>query len=223
MNPNAHVVVGVDFSETSDLATDGALGIAASGASQLHALHVIPPWSLPLATELGGSVAVQQIELRVEQAGERLRRHVESRVGHLAAEQRSRLRQPVLTYVRVGPAADCLAVLAAEVDADLVVVGTRGRRGMSRLLLGSVAESTARLVQCPVLAMRPKRHHVDALTLRVPEIEPPCPRCVRTRLDTRGVRMWCDQHQEHHQARHHYFQQDRVQAEVSLPLIFPMR
>jgi nucleotide-binding universal stress UspA family protein len=219
MKPNAHVVVGVDFSEASDLAVDGALGIAAGSRGTVHAVHVISPWRLPMAADLSGALATEQ-GLEVARAGEHLRQHVESRAVRLALDEHLRV-QRIRTYIRVGPIADSLTDLAAEVDADLVVVGTRGRRGVSRLLLGSTAESTARLAQCPVLVMRPKRHELGAA--RVPEIEPPCPRCVQTRQETQGARLWCDQHSEHHEARHHYHQGDRTQTETSLPLVFPMR
>jgi len=46
---------------------------------------------------------------------------------------------------------------AAEIGADLIVMGTHGRRGVSRLLLGSVAESVARTAPCPVLLVRKDR------------------------------------------------------------------
>jgi nucleotide-binding universal stress UspA family protein len=54
-----------------------------------------------------------------------------------------------------GPAAE-IVMLAAELLADLVVVGMHGRCGMRRLLAGSVAESVVRHCGCPVLVVRPK-------------------------------------------------------------------
>ncbi|RAE95779.1 universal stress protein, partial [Burkholderia multivorans] len=49
---------------------------------------------------------------------------------------------------------DVLARAAAEYDADLIVIGTHGRRGVRRLLLGSVAESLVRIADRPVLVVR---------------------------------------------------------------------
>ena len=49
-----------------------------------------------------------------------------------------------------------IAQLATDLEADLVIVGTHGRRALSRLVLGSVAEVAVRLAPCPVLVMRPK-------------------------------------------------------------------
>jgi nucleotide-binding universal stress UspA family protein len=56
--------------------------------------------------------------------------------------------------VEVGNVSDGLAKTAAELDADLVVMGTRGRTGLAHALLGSVAERMLRLAPCPVLAVR---------------------------------------------------------------------
>lgn len=50
---------------------------------------------------------------------------------------------------------------AAQEDIDLIVVGTHGRRGVRRLLLGSVAEEVVRLARCPVLTVRPPRDEPD--------------------------------------------------------------
>jgi nucleotide-binding universal stress UspA family protein len=57
--------------------------------------------------------------------------------------------------VRFGDAGDAIAQLASDIEADLVVVGTHGHRGLERLLLGSVAENVVRLAPCPVLVVRP--------------------------------------------------------------------
>ncbi len=107
-----------------------------------------------------------------------------------------------------------IAQLAADVEADLVVVGTHGRRGVSRFLLGSVAEMTTRLAPCPVLVVRSK-----AIPVPVPSIEPPCPRCLETRRATDGQEFWCEQHRERHGRRHTYHQTDRVSADANLPLV----
>jgi universal stress protein A len=58
------------------------------------------------------------------------------------------------TILRIGDPANVILELANELHAELVVMGTHGRRGVSRLLLGSVAESVARSSPCPVLLLR---------------------------------------------------------------------
>ena len=64
---------------------------------------------------------------------------------------------------REGPAASCIAETAAELSADLVVIGTHGRTGVAHMLLGSVAEAVLRLTDCSVLTVRP-----DAFRFELP-------------------------------------------------------
>ena len=87
--------------------------------------------------------------------------------------------------------------LAASLDADLIVVGTAGRVGLERILLGSVAAQVVRHAGCPVLVARPKDHHHLAAELGVP-ILPACADCVVVREQTSGQRQWCDRHSTKH-------------------------
>jgi hypothetical protein len=89
---------------------------------------------------------------------------------------------------------------ASDLLANLVVVGTHGRRGLSRMVLGSVAEAVVRNAGCPVLVVRPQMHEQA-----VPRIEPPCPRCVEARSKSEGREFWCEQHAEKHGRRHTYY------------------
>jgi len=71
--------------------------------------------------------------------------------------------------------------LAASLDADYIVMGTRGRRGIKRLLLGSVAERVVRVAGCPVVVVREKSHgeaaRGDGADLRSAGDDMECPRC----------------------------------------------
>jgi hypothetical protein len=73
------------------------------------------------------------------------------------------------------------------------MVGTHERTGVKRLLVGSVAEAVVRKASCPVIVVRPKDYsaHVP------PEIEPPCPECLRMQRETAGARLWCERHSQH--------------------------
>jgi universal stress protein family protein len=121
----------------------------------------------------------------------------------------------VRPHLRLEAPAHELAQIASDLEADLVVVGTHGRRGVARLLLGSVAEAVVRLAPCPVLVVRPK-----ALPEEVPRIEPPCPQCLEARRASSGAEYWCEQHRERHGQRHTYSQRDRVGTETEMPLTF---
>jgi len=59
--------------------------------------------------------------------------------------------------------AQLIAAAAAEVDADLIVVGTHGRGAVATAMLGSVTKSLLHVAQCPVLAITPVRERVEAL------------------------------------------------------------
>ena len=108
-----------------------------------------------------------------------------------------------------------IAQLAADLQADLVVVGTHGYRGVQRLLLGSIAEATVRLSPTPVLVVRPKHVVADD----APQIEPACPRCVEARRASAGKQLWCEQHLERHGRRHVYHYLDRNTAsQENMPL-----
>jgi hypothetical protein len=97
------------------------------------------------------------------------------------------------------------------------VIGTHGRRGLKRFLLGSVAEGVVRMAHCAVLVVRPEEEKAE-----VPSIEPPCPKCVEERKKTEGKEFWCEQHRERHGQRHTYHYRDRVSSDGGMPLMTGM-
>ncbi|MBN1611799.1 MAG: universal stress protein [Polyangiaceae bacterium] len=196
------LVVGIDFSELSDLALERGCDLAAARRpSHLHVVYVETAWNSrsqdatsTVETE-GGSEAVD-----LTQVSARLHEHVEQRI-ELWHEAHSRELpfERLTTHVRFDPAAQAIAQLAVDVDAKLVIVGTHGRQGARRFLLGSVAENTVRLAPCDVLVVRPPDE-------TVPQIEAPCVRCVETRRATNGNELWCEEHRGNRQRQYtkHY-------------------
>ena len=190
------IVVGIDFSETGDLAFDNALELAnARENADIHVLFVEDELTTPRipAAMSGESSESDEILSRVQKrATERLDvfvKRAQPRMKHIVA------------HVRRGGPAEHIVQLASHLEADMIVVGTHGRKGLQRLLLGSVAERVLRLARCPVFVVRPKDHEGAG---KVPEIEPPCPDCVKTRRDTGGTKLWCARHSEHHIRPHTY-------------------
>ncbi len=183
-------VVGIDFSDLSNHALDQALEVTALRKGEVHVVFVEPEMALDalltssLKDAVSADAAVEQVRQR---ALERVNATME-RVGGLSLHK-------VVAHFRKGSPAQQIAQLAADLDADLVVVGSHGRHGVQRLLLGSVADRVTRLARCPVWIVRPK-DHVGAV--RVPDIEPPCPDCLAKRAETNGKEMWCARHAEHH-------------------------
>jgi len=154
------------------------------------------------------------------EGSQRLERFVVENVAAFQEESRkpeSTAIRRVVSHLRSNAAGREIAQLAVDLEADLVVVGTHGRTGLARILLGSVAHAVVTQAPCPVLVVRPKQASL------VPGIEPPCPRCLETRRLTGGTQLWCDQHRAHHGQRHTYHQEDRVGQETNFPLVFDER
>jgi nucleotide-binding universal stress UspA family protein len=136
------ILIAHDFSETADHALSYALDLAERLGAKATVVHTyeIPSYGMPAAPvvspEMVGDIA------RIER----------SSLDQVAA----RSRKPGVdlnTVLRQGtPAAEIVAT-AKELKADLIVMGTHGRRGLSRVFMGSVAEKVVRTAPCPVLTM----------------------------------------------------------------------
>jgi len=119
----------------------------------------------------------------------------------------------VSVHVRVGLPAEQIVQVAAELQAGLIVVGTHGRRGMSRAMMGSVAESVVRTAGCPVLVMRALQHPVYEGGVG-DEVEAPCDECEARRAETSGEHAFCDRHASRHSRPHAYAYESRSVGSV---------
>ena len=206
------IVVGIDYSPASDLALERAFELAAARPrAELHVLSVVNLNGAQAVVD-GAAQPVGVSSATLAEVISALERYVEQRRSSFQGALDS---VGVRCHLRLDAPATEVAQMAADLEADLVVVGTHGRRGLARLLLGSVAEAVVRLAPCPVLVVRPK-----ALPEQPPRIEPPCPQCVETRKASGGAEFWCEQHRERHGQRHTYSQRDRIGAETEMPLTF---
>ena len=142
------ILVPVDFSAYSETALDYAVDLAAKLDAKLYILHVIalPGLGVP---ELGAALAPSIIDSIV--------RDSETELAKLADARRSKA-QIADTLLRTGDARDVIIHTVSEIAADLIVMGTHGRHGVGRALLGSVAESVVRTSPCPVLTIRGRKH-----------------------------------------------------------------
>ncbi len=214
---NFTVVVGIDFSGLGDGALDQALEMASlHEGAEVHVLYVEPDLWDSLTPQLEGAVSADAAVARVQE-------RAKQRVDHMAPHLRKRQIRRVVAHFRRGSPAENVAQLAADLDANLVVVGSHGHRGVERIFLGSVAERVSRLARCPVWIVRPKAH---AATSRVPEIEPPCPDCLAARSESHGAKLWCARHSEHHYLTphtHHYVTDGIFSAETTVYEATPER
>lgn len=132
------IIVGVDFSDLSDQALLVAKNLGARCTpAVIHAVYVVPQIEIdsPLPT------------LRAELANEgldRLQKHLAER----------NLADSVKARAAVGTASSVLPELARTLHADVIVLGTHGRKGLARIVMGSVAESVMREAPCSVLVVR---------------------------------------------------------------------
>jgi nucleotide-binding universal stress UspA family protein len=141
------ILAAVDFSEYSDPVLDAAVGFARQFDAELHLVHAFDV-RVPLVTPLtpyGTSASPGAIEEMQEEAATKL-----DDLGRRASAQGV----AATPHVLGAPAASAIVDLAEELEADLIVMGTRGRTGLKHVLLGSVAERTMRHAPCWVLAVK---------------------------------------------------------------------
>ena len=137
------ILVPTDFSETAARALDYASALAAKLGARIHVVHVIgiPALGVP---ELGVALTSVTIGSLVRDSQAALDRLVDSRRNQATFGD---------VLLRTGDPRDMILQAANEVHADLIVIGTHGRRGLARALLGSVAEEIVRTAPCPVVTL----------------------------------------------------------------------
>jgi nucleotide-binding universal stress UspA family protein len=151
------ILVPTDFSETSQRALEYAKAIARQDHSQLLLVHVSPPLNLitpPEAAWIDQSEIQSAEEERLEQNGAALRSE-----GYRAR-----------TIALTGALYDELLSAVKQNAVDLVVLGTHGRKGYDRLLLGSDAEAVLRRACCPVLLVGPAAPALQDKTWHLREV-----------------------------------------------------
>ena len=137
------IVVPVDFSPTSDRALDYAVDFAKKVGARLTLVHAyeLPVYGFPD----GALVASAEVAGRILSSAQ---------AGLLAAiEKRKDSGVEMRSILRDGPPAEEVAAVAKQVHADMVILGTHGRTGLRRAIMGSVAEEVIRACECPVLAI----------------------------------------------------------------------
>lgn len=137
--PKKLVVVPVDFSQESLDAVEVGRQLV-DAPEHLHVIHVLIDITPLEAGEVWGVIDPQA---RIEQAQKLLREKL--------ADPKY---QGVHTAVLMGEPAHGIANYAQEKQAELIVIPSHGRTGLTRLLIGSVAERVVRLAHCPVLVLR---------------------------------------------------------------------
>jgi nucleotide-binding universal stress UspA family protein len=137
------IYLGTDFSPASERAFDEALAMAKLRGAELVIGHVIPT---PGVLGYGVGEVVLAVDTRIREGAE----------NDLEALRRRAERAGVPTQIEIltGSPHDALAAAAEKAHAELIVVGTHGRTGFSRMVMGSVAARLVCTAPCPVLTVR---------------------------------------------------------------------
>lgn len=151
----ARILVPVDGSEASTQGLDEAVELALHLQAPLRLVHVVEPWVMVTPEVI--PVNVHQIAESIRSAGASLLQECENKVKKAGVEVDVELIETMGTS-----AGECIVKKAEEANADLIVCGTHGRRGIRRLLMGSDAEYVVRRSPVPVLLVRSRNQESAA-------------------------------------------------------------
>lgn len=141
-----NILFTTDFSPCSDTALPYALSLARKYGASLYAAHVMPTLAdIVCISPEGWSALADEIELQAEQQ---------------VAELEGNLKEvPHRVLIPKGKISDVVGEVISGNAIDLVVLGTHGRTGIGKLVLGSIAEEIFRRARCPVLSVGPHASH----------------------------------------------------------------
>lgn len=145
------ILVPIDGSATSLRGLDEALRLAGLTGATLRLVHVVDELEHVTGFETAAAYSADLVPL-MEEAGERILQQ-----GRKRAERAGVKVESVLFTSLAGRVSELVAEQAKAWDAELIVIGTHGRRGVGRALLGSDAEQILRVAPVPVLLVRARQ------------------------------------------------------------------
>ena len=144
------ILCPIDFSDFSAAAYQYALSLAEYYKARIVALHVVELWKYPFADYAAHEADYAKFSRALNEGGEvQLLRFVK--------EYSATGLQPELV-VRQGNAPNCILSFAQKENMEVIVMGTHGRRGFDRLVLGSTTDRVMRKAACPVLVVSNPSH-----------------------------------------------------------------
>ncbi|HVA39435.1 MAG TPA: universal stress protein [Candidatus Binataceae bacterium] len=144
--PYRRILAPMEFDETAHAVLDAALRIASETGGTVFLMHVVPMVVAP--TGMPNYVDIYKDQEKIAQ----------QKLAAILEDHRSEVKCELLT--RIGDPAHEILALERQLAADLIVLATHGRKGVRRMLLGSVAEAVLRDATCPVLTVQ--RQESDA-------------------------------------------------------------
>lgn len=142
------IIVPIDGSETSDRALATAIGLARESGGRLRLVHVVEELAYLTGYDQFGGYGGDLLKIMRETGANLLAK------GVAAAQAQGVAAEQALFDTLGERLAEVVAQEAKRWPADLIVVGTHGRRGVGRILMGSGAEHIVRMAPVPVLVIR---------------------------------------------------------------------
>lgn len=141
------IFMPVDGSEVSNHAAEEGFRLAKALGSEAVLQYVI---DISIVTLPDAELAISSLDIirdSFREQGEKVLKDLSDKAREMGV--------PCSTMMSEGDVHDEIIKAAEEMKADLIIIGTHGRRGLNRLILGSVAGSVAKRAHCPVLLIRP--------------------------------------------------------------------
>lgn len=138
------ILIATDGSEKNKSAIEEAVKIARACGSTVYAVYVIDESLMKSSIEVP---IAENLYRRIREEGEKAVNWVKETAQGVNLE----------TFILSGRPARAITEFAEQKDIDLIVVGTQGKSGIERFLLGSVADEVIRTADCPVLTIRSRK------------------------------------------------------------------
>lgn len=145
------ILVPIDGSDTSARGLEEALKLAKDQAAKLRLIHVVN--ELMVVASYEGTIYSGELVQALRDSGQKVLDNARQKVSAAGVQVECELLE-----AHGGQAGNAIVKDAEQCHADIIVLGTHGRRGLSRLVMGSDAEQVVRQARVPVLLVRNPGH-----------------------------------------------------------------
>ncbi len=137
------ILIATDGSDIAENAADFGIRLAKNLNSEIYCIYVVDTTAF---SSIDNEIIWQNIKSVLEEDGKRALKSIEDKVRGMNIKFH--------TIIKYGNPSEEIVKFAKENDIDLIVMGTSGRSGLDKFLIGSVAEKVIRMAPCPVMVIR---------------------------------------------------------------------